>query len=336
MAAAAHFTTDEIFSVNENSFNDMALRVFRFQFEQNPVYRSFCESLGCNPDNVSNTGQIPFLPVNIFKSREVKTTDFVAEKIFETSSTTGIGLGRHFVKDLSVYNESLLKGFNHFFEPPAEWCICGLLPSYLDRPNSSLVYMVEKLIEKSKNADGGFFNTDLENLAALLQKNEAAGKSTFLIGVTFALLDFAEKYPMPLNKSIMMETGGMKGRREEITRDQVHDTLTKAFSLSHIYSEYGMTEMLSQAYSYGHGIFSCPPWMQVLIRREDDPLDVVSTATMQGFKAKGVINIIDLANVYSCSFLATDDLGLLHIDGRFEVNGRTEAAEIRGCSQLTA
>jgi hypothetical protein len=231
-----------------------------------------------------------------------------------------------------VYRQSFLKGFSKFYGPPAEWCIIGLLPSYLERKNSSLVLMVNDLIQESGHAESGFYLYEHEKLAEVLKRNEQRQQKTLLIGVTFALLDFAEKHRMPLRHTVVMETGGMKGRRKEITREQVHDHLKKAWKLPAIHSEYGMTELLSQAYSSGDGLFGCPPWMRVVIRDEDDPLSL--KASQFSRPANGLINVMDLANVDSCSFIATDDIGVLYPDGSFEVLGRRDSSDVRGCGLM--
>lgn len=324
-----------IFEVTSENFNDLALEVYRYQYEQNDLYGRYCRAMNGTPEQVQNIYQIPYLPIAFFKTEQVKTGTWEPAAIFESSGTTGEQTSKHYVKDLNLYEESFFKGFNNFFEPPSEWCILALLPSYLERKNSSLVYMADKLIDASHHADSGFYLDEFEKLAATLKENEAAKKPALLLGVTFALLDFAEKFPMPLHHTIIMETGGMKGRKEEMTREEVHAILKKQFELAEIYSEYGMTELMSQAYSYGHGIFSGQPWLKILLRKEDDPKDVCDQNNMQGFKAKGVVNMIDLANLHSCAFIATDDLGRLFIDGRFELLGRLDNADLRGCSQLT-
>ena len=317
----------KVFGINADGFETLALEVFGFQSVYNPVYKAYIEAMRVNPASVSSLKQIPFLPIRFFKSHTVQTTSFKPEAVFESSGTTGSINSRHLVKDLSIYQESFEKGFELFYGPAKNYCILGLLPSYLERNNSSLVLMVDKLIQLSEHPQSGFYLDEYEKLFELLHELEKKKQKVLLIGVTFALLDFAEKYALPLNHTIIMETGGMKGRREEMIRQEVHDILIKAFDTEFIHSEYGMTEMLSQAYSKGNGIFNCPPWMKVLVRDEEDPLLIKE-------QGSGVINVIDLANIYSCSFIATDDTAKINADGSFEVLGRIDGSDLRGCSLM--
>jgi hypothetical protein len=323
-----------IFSVNADSFTETAFDVFRFQYECNAVYQQFCNIIKKTPATISSVEQIPFLPVQFFKSKQIKAGNFDEALYFESSGTTGSVNSRHFVKDVAVYEESFLKGFELQYGKINEWCIIGLLPSYLERGNSSLVYMVDKLVKLSRHAASGFYLYDHDKLKAALEENEKAGTKTLLIGVTYALLDFAEASPMQLNHTVVMETGGMKGRREELSRGQVHAILKKQFGLQQVHSEYGMTELLSQAYSQANGIFYCPPWMKILVRNEDDPFEIRSLPDENKAFAGGAINIIDLANVYSCSFIATDDAGKIYKDGSFEITGRLDNSDIRGCGLM--
>lgn len=279
-------------------------------------------------------GEIPFLPIRFFKSHDVKTTSFEPDIIFESSGTTGGPNSRHLVKNLSLYTKSFIQSFRLFYGQPDQYCILGLLPSYLEKGNSSLVKMVDTLIKESGNRLSGFYLDDLAKLHSTLLHNELTGQQTLLIGVTYALLDFAERFPMKLRKTIIMETGGMKGRREELTRHQVHRKLQQQLGVPTIHSEYGMTELLSQAYSKGDGFFHCPPWMKIVVREEDDPLSVIPTEHIKENGVAGIINVIDLANRYSCSFIATDDLGRIYSNGSFEVLGRVDNSEIRGCSLM--
>jgi phenylacetate-coenzyme A ligase PaaK-like adenylate-forming protein len=357
----------KIFEVNEENFEALALEVFNFQYENNPVYRDYLQALGISPLSVQSIEQIPFLPIRFFKSHEVKTSLFEPQSVFESSGTTGSIKSRHFVKDLSLYDDCLAKGFEFFYGSVKDWCVIALLPSYLERKNSSLVYMAEKLIQLSEHPQSGFYLNEYEQLFAVLNELENQQQKILLIGVTFALLDFAEKYSLPLKHTVVIETGGMKGRREEMVRQEVHDILKKSFSLNNIHSEYGMTELLSQAYSKGEGIFVCPPWMKVLVRDDEDPLSVqslvVSRESLVGsseFRIQssefrvgssdqvnrlttndsrlttftGAINIIDLVNIYSCSFISTDDVGKLYPDRSFEVLGRMDGSDLRGCSLM--
>lgn len=312
-------------------FEERALRLFAFQYMHNPVYRRYCELLNRSPQTVHDLESIPFLPISFFKTQMVATGDFKTETIFESSGTTGQSTSRHFVKSVDLYEQSFLNAFLHFYGRPEEWCILGLLPSYLERSNSSLVLMVEKLIRLSGHQDGGFYLNDQHALQKKLAALEDRQQKTLLIGVTFALLDFAEKYPLHLDNTVVMETGGMKGRREELTRDEVHELLKTGLGVHSVHSEYGMTELLSQAYSKGEGVFECPHWMRILAREEDDPLNVFQARESQ---VRGALNVIDLANIYSCAFIATDDRVILHPDLRFEVMGRLDYSDVRGCSQL--
>lgn len=334
MISPDHDIEKEIFQVNNAAFESLALKVFSFQYHHNKIYQHFCTSLKILPGDVTCVEQIPFLPIQFFKSKDIGSTSFDPEIIFESSGTTGSVNSRHRVKKISLYEESFKNAFQFFYGDIKNRCIIGLLPSYLERGSSSLVYMVNEWIKESGNEAGGFYLYDHEKLHQTLLQNEAAHIPTLLIGVTYALLDFAEKYPLHLQHTVVMETGGMKGRREELTREEVHAILKERLGLTEIHSEYGMTELLSQAYSFGHGRFNTPPWMKVLIRAEDDPFNVMSNHKMNTALVSGVINIIDLANLYSCTFLATDDVGKLYADGSFEVLGRLDNSDIRGCGLM--
>lgn len=325
---------DKIFSVNEAGFEALALEVFRFQYANNQVYRQYVQALQVDPRQVKRVVEIPFLPIRFFKSHPVTAGEFTPELVFESSGTTGSINSKHLVKEAAVYETSFNRAFRRFYGAVEDWCVIGLLPAYLERQGSSLVYMVDRLIQSSNHPDSGFYLYDFEKLQGVLQRLEKEQQKVLLIGVTFALLDFAAQYPTPLNHTVMMETGGMKGRREELIRPQVHELLQQAFGPQAIHAEYGMTELLSQAYSKGEGLFSCPPWMQVLIREEEDPLSVHVAGHAVKKPLSGAINIIDLANVYSCSFIATDDAGQLYADGQFRVMGRLDNSDIRGCSLM--
>lgn len=332
---------DKIYSVDAAGFEPLALDIFRLQYSNNRVYRAYVNALGVDTASVSTVEKIPFLPVNFFKTHEIITGEFDAELVFESSGTTQQVSSRHFVKNKRLYIESFTRSFEKNYGKADNWCIIGLLPSYLERNTSSLVFMVNELIRQSGHPQSGFYLNDFQKLADTLKRLEEENQPTILLGVTFALLDFAEKFPMPLRHAIIMETGGMKGRRQELTRMEVHDILKKAFGKNEIHSEYGMTELLSQAYAQREGIFHCPPWMRVLLREEDLPLAVVSQQSIVNSESNtqhavrsGAINIIDLANVHSCSFIATDDVGKLHADGRFEVLGRMDGSDLRGCSLM--
>ncbi len=318
---------DKIFTVQAAGFEAVSLDLFRYQHRHNPIYGQYADAVGRAPHKVRELKDIPFLPISFFKTHAVEAGAFRPEAVFESSGTTQTVNSRHPVKDLSVYTQSFLLAFERFYGPVGDWCILGLLPSYLERKGSSLVVMVDELVRRSGHPLSGFYLYDHEKLAQVLAELERQGQKTLLIGVTFALLDFAEKYSLQLRHTTVMETGGMKGRREEWTRSQVHDFLIERLGTKSIHSEYGMTELLSQAYSYGDGIFNCPPWMRVVLREEDDPLQQLSLGS-------GLINVIDLANVFSCSFIATDDVGKLYADGSFEIMGRRDNSDLRGCSLM--
>jgi Acyl-protein synthetase, LuxE len=325
---------DKIFSASANSFLPLALEMFQFQYQHNPVYQQYCRLVRCNAANVNTLEQIPFMPVSFFKTHVIKTGSFEAELCFESSGTTKTTASRHHVKHAALYHQSFETAFERFYGQPQNWCIIGLLPSYIENGNSSLVYMVDQLIKKSTHSLSNFYLYDTVQLHKILMHNEILRQPTLLIGVTYALLDFAAAYPMQLRNTTVMETGGMKGRKVELTRMQVHEILQEQLGLPVIHSEYGMTELLSQAYSKGNGFFHCPPWMKVLLRNDDDPFSAVLPPAREEPAKDGLINIIDLANIHSCSFIATEDRGRLYPGGTFEVLGRADNSEIRGCSLL--
>ncbi len=310
------------------------MQIFSLQYQNNELYKTYVNSIGVNPALVDAFQKIPFLPISFFKTHKVTTTTFDPEIVFESSGTTGTNTSRHYLKSVALYEKSFLKGFRLFYGNPIQWSILGLLPGYLERENSSLVYMVNKLIKISNDSESGFYLQNHDQLYQALVHNEITGKPTLLIGVTYALLDFAEHYSMKLQNTFVIETGGMKGKREEITREEVHEELKKKLGVSTIHSEYGMTELLSQAYSKCNGKFHCPPWMKVLVREYNDPFAISSNGE-NSKPINGLINIIDLANLYSCSFIATDDIGRLYKDNSFEVLGRRDMSDLRGCSLLT-
>lgn len=320
---------NRIFGMAAGDMDVMALEVFRFQYAQNELYRAYVDGLGIEPGAVRGIREIPFLPVSFFKTHTVETTAFEPEVIFRSSGTTGTGGSRHVVKELDLYKRSFMAAFELFYGPVGEWCVIGLLPAYLERSDSSLVLMVDELVKASGHADSGFYLYEHAALQAVLERLEGQGQKVLLIGVTFALLDLAEQYPMRLRHTVIMETGGMKGRRKEITRAELHAVLEERLGVGAVHAEYGMTELLSQAYSAGRGIFRCPAWMKVLPRREDDPLDTQA-------EGEGILNVIDLANLYSCAFIATEDVGRVYGDGSFEVSGRVDNSDIRGCSLLVS
>lgn len=320
---------DTIFNISsDEDFKHIALDVFRFQFEYNPVYRSFCDLLFKHPSDVKAIKDIPFLPIQFFKTHKVLNSQDTIEKTFSSSGTTGSKTSNHYVTDLSIYEKSFKKGFNHFYGNIEDYVVLALLPSYLERDGSSLIYMVDDLITTSKYIESGFYLNNLDELSTTLKTLEAKGQKTLLIGVSFALLDLVENYDFSLKHTVIMETGGMKGRRKEMIRAELHKTLKTGFGVTEIQSEYGMTELLSQAYSKGNGIFECPPWMKVLIRDTEDALSIQENGISGG------INIIDLANVNSCAFIATQDLGKIRTNSTFEILGRFDNSDIRGCNLM--
>lgn len=321
--------TGQIFSINnEATFETIAVQLFQHQAENCSVYKDYITHLNINPFAVKDYKKIPFLPIAFFKTHSVLSVAQTPEITFSSSGTTGQVTSQHMVSDVKIYEESYNKAFELFYENPKDICILALLPSYLEREGSSLIYMVDDLLKQSVHPQSGYFLHDLANLHQTLIDLKNAKQKTILIGVTYALLDFVEQFQIDFPTLIVMETGGMKGRRKEMVREELHKTLYGGFGVKNIHSEYGMTELLSQAYSYGQGIFNCPPWMKILLRDTSDPLSLLQT------KQSGGINIIDLANVNSCSFIATQDLGKVYADGSFEVLGRFDNADIRGCNLL--
>lgn len=318
---------NNIFSVRDSNFDDLAIELYHWQYRQNPVYRQWVSLLTAEPYAIKTLAGIPALPISFFKTHRVLAEDQTANCVFESSRTTGMVSSKHYVPNTDWYEQGSVLGFEQRYSKLDEWCVLALLPAYLERENSSLVYMANHFIEKSAHPSSGFYLYDFAELHKKLLELEAAGQKTLLLGVTFALLDFTEKYPMQLNHTLIMETGGMKGRGKELTREELHSLLCKRTGLSSIHAEYGMTELLSQAYSMGGGRFHCPPWMKVLLRKEDDPLEIMQAGT-------GLLQIIDLANIYSCAFIATQDIGKLYPDGSFEVIGRMDHSDLRGCSLL--
>ncbi|MDO1501793.1 acyl transferase [Winogradskyella maritima] len=321
--------TKRIFTISsEHDFKLVALDVFRFQHEHNKVYRSYCDLLYKHPSDINQIEDIPFLPIQFFKSHVVVSSGAPIDITFSSSGTTGSITSKHHVTDINIYEQSFIKGFNHFYGTIEDYAILALLPNYLEREGSSLVYMADRLIKDSEHPQSGFYLNDLNALSATLQHLENQNQKTLLIGVSFALLDLIETQSFNLKNTIIMETGGMKGRRKEIIRVELHNILKKGFGVDHIHSEYGMTELLSQSYSKGNGIFECPPWMRVLTRETEDPFSI------QAIGKSGGLNIIDLANVNSCSFIATQDLGRVYNDCTFEVIGRFDHSDIRGCNLM--
>jgi phenylacetate-coenzyme A ligase PaaK-like adenylate-forming protein len=320
---------ERIFKItNDKEFEELALEIFHFQSETVPVYKEFINYLKVEPKRIDSVNKIPFLPVEFFKSHEIIVRGEKPQIIFESSGTTGSTHSKHFVANIDLYEISFLKCFSSFYGNPEDYCILALLPSYLERSGSSLVYMAGKLINYSGNTLSGFYLNEMEKLMGVLRELQSAQIPVILIGVSFALAYLAEHYKENLSGIIFMETGGMKGHKKEMVREELHRLLMDSFRITEVHSEYGMTELLSQAYSKGNGIFNCPPWMKFLIRDSYDPLQIITTGNT------GTMNIIDLANIYSCSFLATSDLGKLHQDGSFEVLGRMDNSDIRGCNLL--
>jgi phenylacetate-coenzyme A ligase PaaK-like adenylate-forming protein len=306
----------------------MALKVFRFQYENNSVYREFCDFLKTDVQKVKTIQQIPFLPIQFFKSHEVVSNSSPIQTIFTSSGTTGMVTSKHLVTDVSIYEESYRKAFSQFYGNIEDYVVLALLPSYLEREGSSLIHMVDDLIQLSKHPESGFYLHNYDELIEKIIQLDQSGQNVILIGVTYALLDLIEKQSFQLENTIIMETGGMKGKRKEMIREELHQKLCNGFGVKSIHSEYGMTELLSQAYSLGDGIFECPSWMQISIRDTEDALSYIREGKTGG------INVIDLANINSCSFIATQDLGKKYSNGSFEVVGRFDHSDIRGCNLM--
>ena len=320
---------EQIFNIqNEDDFKTCALKVFKHQFENNAVYRSFCDLLYIHQSDIKELKEIPFLPIQFFKSHQILSSKESVQEIFTSSGTTGRVTSKHLVTDISWYEKSYLKGFEYFYGNIEDYTILALLPNYLEREGSSLIYMVDDLIKKSKKSASGFYLNDLRKLSIELTHLNKNNKKTLLIGVTYALLDLIEQQEFQLKNTIIMETGGMKGRRKELIRDQLHEILCEGLGVTEIHSEYGMTELLSQGYSRGNGIFNCPPWMKIFTRDTEDALTIFENSKTGG------LNVIDLANYNSCSFIATQDLGKVNQNGNFEVLGRFDHSDIRGCNLM--
>ena len=320
---------ESIFNIkSEAQFKEVAIAVFKHQFKNNKVYRSFCDLINKHPSDIREVEHIPFLPIQFFKSREVLSSTDKIDETFTSSGTTGSVTSKHFVTDINLYKESYLKGFAHFYGNIEEYVVLALLPNYLERNGSSLVFMVDDLIAKSKNSESGFYLNNLDELAEKLTNLDKNGQKILLIGVSFALLDLIEKHQFNLKNTIVMETGGMKGKRKEMTKKELHKALQEKFNVTNIHSEYGMTELLSQAYAIEGGLFKTPNWMKILIRDTYDPFSYLPP------EKSGGINVIDLANVNSCSFIETKDIGKLHENNMFEVLGRFDNSDIRGCNLL--
>lgn len=321
---------EQIFNISSGAdFNTLAIAVFQYQYRHNAVYQKYVNSIHVDPKSITHYSRIPFLPIEFFKSQKVLCGDLNPGTVaFTSSGTSGQQASVHYVKDVSLYERSFMHGFELAYGKPYDYCILALLPSYLERSGSSLVYMFDQLIRDSKHPASGFYLHNLDELIATIERLKQTGQKTILLGVTYALLDLADKDIALSENFIVMETGGMKGKRKEMIREELHALLTEKFGVRSIHSEYGMTELLSQAYSKNGGIFSCPPWMKVLIRDPNDPF------AYQAHQKSGGINVIDLANFYSCSFIETRDLGKLHNETHFEILGRFDNSDLRGCNLM--
>lgn len=324
------FTPEDIISIQtRKEFHKIAMKVYRYQYEHNPVYREFCDLIRKTPTEVRSLDQVPFLPIEFFKSKEVLSSTAEIQTTFTSSGTTGSITSKHHVTDLNYYEESFRKGFSYFYGPIEEYVVLALLPSYLERDGSSLIYMADDFIKQSNHPESGFYLHNYEELIANLARLDREGKNVLLLGVTYALLDIIEQHQFALKNTIIMETGGMKGKRKEMVREELHHILCQGFGVNKIHSEYGMTELLSQGYSLGDGVFQCPPWMDIIIRDPEDPFTRIET-----YGKTGGVNVIDLANINSCSFIATQDLGKKYEDGSFEIIGRFDHSDIRGCNLM--
>ena len=318
---------DKIFDIkSEENFKNICFEIFNFQMDYNPIYSAYSEIIlkGKNPNKLT---EIPFLPISFFKEEQIICQGQKIEEIFLSSGTSG-NQSKHLVSDLSIYKKSFRKSFELSYGGIKDYCILSLLPNYREREGSSLIYMVDNLIKNSLYSESGFYLNDYQKLSQTLSKLEKEKKKTILFGVSYALLDLAEQFPQKLNNTIIIETGGTKGKRKEYLKEELHKILKNSFNLSTIHSEYGMTELLSQSYSKGNGIFKSPPWKKIFIRDVNDPLSFVEK------EKTGGINVIDLANLYSCPFIATQDLGKLYEDGSFSVLGRFDNSDVRGCNLL--
>ena len=316
------------FYQSSKAFDLQVIQLYEKQFSNNLIYRSFCDLVHKHPSDCESVIEIPFLPISFFKTHKVLTGNPECSHIFESSGTGG-KTSSHHVADIEVYEQSFFNCFELFYGHPNQFAVIGLLPGYLEKPNSSLIYMIQKLIEISDCVDSGFYLDNYQKLHDVLKRREQANQKTFLLGVSFALMDFAEQFPCSLQHTIVVETGGMKGRRKELVREELHAQLKQYLDVGDIQSEYGMTELLSQAYAKDNGRFRCPPWMKVLVRNPNNPLDIQAHGT-------GCLNIIDLANKNSCAFIGTDDLGRVYSDGTFEVIGRADSSDVRGCNLMVS
>lgn len=320
---------NKIFEIqNDTEFNEIALEIFRYQYNNNHIYKQFIDINDFKISEINHYKSIPFLPIEFFKTHKILSSNIIPEMFFESSGTSGMTRSRHFISNIDIYEKSFLKSFETFYGNIEKYCLIALLPNYQEQKNSSLIYMINKLIAATKNTDSGFYLYNLENLAKKLTELNTKKQQTILFGVTYALLDLAENFPINIPETIIFETGGMKGRRKEMIKEELHNRLKTAFKVNTIHGEYGMTELLSQAYSKENGRFYAPKWMKILIRETNDPFSILDN------NRTGGINIIDLANIESCSFIATQDLGIRFEDGSFEISGRFDNSDIRGCNLM--
>ena len=319
----------EIFNIaGRHEFEMLAMKIFEHQAMNNKAYRAFIDYLKIDFKRVDRIDKIPFLPIEFFKSHDILSSAQKAEEIFLSSGTTGMTQSRHLVTDLRIYEQSFTRGFERFYGPVEDYTILALLPGYLEREGSSLIYMVDHMIRKSRSAHSGFYLNNIDELKSKLVEIDHKEKKTLLIGVSYALLDLIADTKLHLKNTVVMETGGMKGRRKELVKEELHALLSEGFGVDRIHSEYGMTELLSQAYSKGEGIFETPPWMKVFTRDPEDPFSKLPEGKTGG------INVIDLANINSCSFIATQDLGRKVDENYFEILGRFDHSDIRGCNLM--
>ena len=320
---------ERIFTLeSKEDFEECCLQVFKWQYERNAVYRKWCELLNRKPENTTQSNQIPFLPISFFRTHKVVSFSEEPKGFFKSSGTTSNLQSKHWIRDYDIYERSFTKAFERFFGKADDYCFLAMLPNYQEQSNSSLIYMIDRLIKSSRVKDSGFYPYELDKVAQLLIENEEKNIPTILFGVSYALLDLAEKHTFKLKHTTVFETGGMKGRRKEISKRELHSILCNAFGTDSIASEYGMCELFSQAYSKSDGLFLCPDWMKVIVKETNDPF----SECKQG--KSGIINIIDLANIDSCSFIATEDLGRINTDGSFEVLGRADNSVVKGCNLM--
>ncbi len=321
--------SNKILSISSSQeFEKYSIEIFNYQFEKNTIYREFCRLTGKNSSNIRSSFEIPFLPIQFFKTHKIISSNQPIKKTFYSSGSTKNNLSKHHIIDLKLYEDCFLKIFTDFYGSPSQYNIIALLPTYLENKNSSLIYMVNKLIEKSENKHSEFYLDNYKKLKEKLLYLEEGDKKTILFGVSYALLNLIDFHKFKLKKTIIIETGGMKGKRKELIKSELHQMLKIGFGVKNINSEYGMTELISQAYSIHNEKFKSPPWMKIYIRESEDPMNIKTD------NKSGGINIIDLANYNSCSFIATDDLGKLDKDGNFEILGRLDNSDQRGCNLL--